>query len=118
MAAWRRSPWFARIAIALLFGFMAAVLIGNAMTSGLNRDEHQFVAAGALLARDGWLPFRDYPYLHLPMLVFVYGAIFKATDYLLLAARGFNVCAAWILLIVAFPLSNRAPRAQEHHFGL
>ena len=113
-----RSPWFARIAIALLFGFMAAVLIGNAMTSGLNRDEHQFVAAGALLARDGWLPFRDYPYLHLPMLVFVYGTIFKATDYLLLAARGFNVCAAWILLVVVFGLSTRALREQEYHLRI
>ena len=118
MAAWRRSPWFARIAIALLFGFMAAVLIGNAMTAGLNRDEHQFVAAGALLARDGWLPYRDYPYLHLPMLVFVYGTIFKATDYLLLAARGFNVCAAWILLIVVFRLSTRALREQEYHLRI
>jgi hypothetical protein len=114
MATWRRSPWFARTAIALLFGFMAAVLISIAMTSGLNHDEHQFVAAGALLARYGLLPYRDYPYFHLPMLVFVYGAIFKATDYLLLAARGFNVCAAWILLIMVFRLSTRALREQEY----
>ena len=45
------------------------------MERDLNHDEHQFLVPGALLAREGLLPYRDYPLFHLPNLVFLYGAV-------------------------------------------
>lgn len=106
------------IALTLWFGFMAAVLTGVAMSRALNHDEHSFIAAGVLLARDGLLPYRDYPYFHLPTLVFVYAAIFKVTNHLLLGARGFNVAAALALLIAVFCMSMRALREREYYLRL
>jgi hypothetical protein len=59
----------------------------------MGRDEHQFVASGALLARHGLLPYADYPYFHTPNLVAVYALLFLAHDELLLTARTFSaVC--------------------------
>jgi len=107
-----------RIALTIWFGFMAAVLIGVAMSRAVDHDEHSFIAAGVLLARDGLLPYRDYPYFHLPTLVFVYAAIFKTTNHLLLGARGFNVAAALALLIVVFCMSMRALREKEYYWRL
>jgi hypothetical protein len=68
------------------------------MLKHLQNDEHQFVASGALLARHWTLPYRDYPYFHMPNLVLIYAALFKATDYLLLSSRMVSVvCAALAL---------------------
>ena len=64
------------------------------MTKALSHDEHQHVAAGALVAREGLLPYRDFPHLHTPYLPFVYSLLFRTTDYLLLAARLFSVACA------------------------
>jgi len=60
----------------------------------LDHDEHQFVASGALLARRGLLPYRDYPYFHTPNLSFVYALLFKMSSHLLLSARLFNAACA------------------------
>src|SRR5688572_10145294 len=63
--------------------------------NSLSHDEHQHIAAGVLFARDGLLPYRDFPYFHLPYLIYVYGFLFQVTDQYLLAARLFSaVCAA------------------------
>ena len=64
------------------------------MTRGLSHDEHQHVAAGALFAREGLLPYRDFPYFHTPYLVFIYGLLFQATEHLLFVARLFSVASA------------------------
>ena len=65
------------------------------MSKGLTHDEYQHIAAGALLARESLLPYRDFPYFHTPHLVFVYGALFRSGSYFLLKARTFSaVCAA------------------------
>jgi hypothetical protein len=64
------------------------------MTKRLGHDEHQHIAAGALLARDGLLPYRDFPHFHTPYLAFVYGLLFQGTDHLMLAARLFSVACA------------------------
>jgi hypothetical protein len=70
----------------------------------LNHDEEQFVASGALLARGGLFPYLDYPYFHLPNLVFVYAVLFSTNDFLLLTARCFNVACAALLLLLFFSL--------------
>lgn len=64
------------------------------MTDGLSHDENQHVAAGALVAREGLLPYRDFPHFHTPYLAFVYSGLFQLTDHLLLAGRLFSaICA-------------------------
>ncbi len=76
-------------AIALPFAFTLG------MTQGLNHDENQHIAAGALVAREGLLPYRDFAHFHTPYLAFIYAALFHATDHLLLAARLFTTaCVA------------------------
>jgi hypothetical protein len=64
-----------------------ALLFSHAMLTTLNHDEYQFVAGGQLLAERGLLPYRDYPFLHMPYMVVVNGLIFMLTDDHFLAAR-------------------------------
>ena len=78
---------------------MLLVLCAIAMSRGLNVDEHQFVASGALLAREGFLPYRDYPFFHTPNLPLVYALLFRGADYLLLSARLLSVLCAFLGLI-------------------
>jgi 4-amino-4-deoxy-L-arabinose transferase-like glycosyltransferase len=72
-----------------------------------SRDEEQFISAGALLLRDGLLPYVDYPYFHVPNLAFIYAALFAGSDHLLLAARSFNVICGWLTVILVFALAAR-----------
>ena len=83
--------------IAVLAGPLMLVL---GMTKRLNHDEHQHVAAGALLAREGLLPYRDFPHFHTPYLAFTYALLFRTTDHLLLAARLFSVLCATAIAAV------------------
>jgi 4-amino-4-deoxy-L-arabinose transferase-like glycosyltransferase len=77
------------------------IVLGLGMTRGMNHDEHQHVAAGALVAREGLLPYRDFPHFHTPYLPFAYAAMFRATDHLLTAARQLSVfCSSAILGII------------------
>ncbi len=71
------------------------------MDRDLNHDEHQFLAPGALLSREGLLPYRDYPLFHVPNLVFIYGALDRLTGELLVSAKLVSVvstCGVAILL--------------------
>src|SRR5690349_6210883 len=83
---------------ALPVGVLVVILLAifsRIMTLGFDHDEHQFVASGTLLARQGMLPYRDYPYFHTPYLVFADAVLFAWIPYLLLAARGLSaVCGA------------------------
>ena len=83
--------------------FLAAVLLlllGVNLRRGLNHDEHQFVASGALIARQGLLPYRDFPYFHVPLLSLIYAALFQVSDYLLLSARLFAVATSWLMTVL------------------
>ena len=71
------------------------------MTKNFSHDEHQHVAAGTLIAREGLLPYRDFPHFHTPYLAYIYALLFRGTDHLLLAARLFTVvCATAIVGLV------------------
>jgi 4-amino-4-deoxy-L-arabinose transferase-like glycosyltransferase len=88
-----------------VFLFLAAIaapfVLALAMTKGLNHDEHQHVAAGVLLVREGLWPYLDFPHFHTPYLVGIYAFIFKFTDHFLLGARLFSAaCAVGIVAIV------------------
>ncbi len=90
----------------ILLGTLA-LLWGANMRRGLNHDEHQFVAAGTLIARTGAMPYRDFPYFHMPLLAYLNAAIFQWNDSLLLTARTLSVAAAWGALIWIFTLGRR-----------
>src|SRR5205807_7434201 len=81
---------------AILF-FLVAVALTFSLSVGreLDIDEHGFIASGALMARNGLLPYRDYHYNHMPTEVMIYAALFRLSDHLLLVARSFQaLCAA------------------------
>jgi hypothetical protein len=86
----------------LVFFIVGAIVfplvLGLGMTRGINHDEHQHVAAGALVAREGLLPYRDFPHFHTPYLAYAYALLFRATEHLLFAARLLSVLCATAIL--------------------
>jgi len=71
----------------LFFLFVFGLLFSRAMTTTLNHDEYQFVAGGELLAERGLLPYRDYPFLHMPYMLLANALVFELTEVDFLAAR-------------------------------
>lgn len=94
------------------FGLLAVALHKMSVLKPLDHDEHQFIASGVALARDGWLPYRDVPYHHLPYLSFIYAFVFSHTDALLAAARA--TCVAASLGIVALTAHCVADALRDH----
>jgi hypothetical protein len=86
--------------VALLLAL--GVLLERALLRELIHDEHQFVAPAALLSQHGQLPYVDYPYFHMPYLVFLYAGVFQLTDHLLLGARLFSVACSFGLVLILF----------------
>lgn len=77
------------------------LLLTRGLERDLNHDEHQFIAPGALLSREGLLPYRDYPLFHLPNLVFAYAAMDRVTGgRLLLGAKLLSITASIVLVIM------------------
>ncbi len=97
----------ARLGPVLFFAGALAAMVALALGVPLNHDEHQFVAAGTLLARDGLLPYRDFAYFHTPNLIGIYALLFQGTDHLLLAARLFSTLCAWLASILLFGFAVR-----------
>lgn len=94
-------PWLPFAGLALVWlAVVFVLLLGLNMRRGLNHDEHQFVASAALMAREELLPYRDFPYFHVPTLSIIYALIFRFTDYLLLGARWFSIVCSWLTLAV------------------
>src|SRR5829696_8613130 len=98
----RRSGALVSVAAVIFLGAALVLVWGLNMRRGLNHDEHQFVASAALIARNGLLPYRDFPYFHVPTLSFLYTLLFGATDYLLLSARSFSILCSWLTLVLIF----------------
>lgn len=65
------------ISLLLLGVFAALVLFARTTDRALNHDEHQFLAPAALLAREGAVPYKDYPLFHLPNLVYVDASLIR-----------------------------------------
>jgi hypothetical protein len=85
-----------------LFIAVGLLLFSANMQRGLSHDEHMYVAGGDLLARGLGLPYRDYPYLQMPNLVFIYAGLFNVSSYLLLSARLFSTLSALGTLLLVF----------------
>jgi hypothetical protein len=96
-----------------LFLFAFLVIFSRSMLRLLNHDEHYFVSTGYLLRRQGLLPYRDYPYTHMPNLALVYGLVFTLTDHLLFGARMVSVVCSILLVAVLFWLTYRLMQGQR-----
>jgi hypothetical protein len=100
------------LVLALLLLGALLIIFDHAMLKGYFRDENQFVASGKLLKDEGLLPYRDYPYFHMPNLAFIYALIYQVTDFTLLGARSFSVLCAWGAMAA---LLYAADRFFQHH---
>ena len=106
-----RRAWLRFGGCAAQIALLMLLLWGLNMRRGLNHDEHQFVASGALLARDGLLPYRDFPYFHVPVLSLLYALLFQFTSYLLLAARTVSIVCSGLLLALLLAVALKTPIA-------
>lgn len=98
-----------KLFIVVLLTIFGAFLFARAMDRDLNHDEHQFLAPGALLARQGLLPYRDYPLFHLPNLVFVYAAVDALPLGPIFGAKLCSVASTWFLAGLLVWLAHRFP---------
>jgi len=86
----------------LFFSLAALLLLGSSMNANLIRDEHQFVASAKIFLDDNLTPYVDYPYFHMPYLVFIYAFIYKFCGFVLLAARLVSVFSGFLILLLVF----------------
>jgi hypothetical protein len=84
---------------------VAIVVYAHALQKPLDHDEHQFVASAALVAREGLVPYRDFPYFHLPYLTYLYAPVALVSDRLLASMRALSATAA---LGIAVLVGSRA----------
>jgi hypothetical protein len=98
------------LATLLLIGAAAAVAYSMAMRLPLSHDEHQFVAGGWLLGEHGMLPYRDFPFHHLPNLLFFYAALGQLSPAPLWNARVLSVVFAVATFALIFQYSWRRER--------
>jgi hypothetical protein len=88
---------------AIIFGAIFYIYtFSQAMLAPLNQDENQFIASAYLLSSKSLLPYIDYPYFHVPNLVFVYAGLFRIFGHPFFIARSFSaVCAALSLGLIS-----------------
>lgn len=70
-----------------LFAVLLTLDFCKTVTMTLGHDEPLYVAGGQFWARQHLIPHRDFSFIHMPNLVFVYGVLFKLVDHNFLAAR-------------------------------
>ena len=87
---------------ALFLLLVGAMLFQQAVLSGVNHDEQQFIAPPVLVAHDGAMPYRDFALLHMPNLVFAYAFLDRLTPWHFLAARLFSAACAWAIAALVF----------------
>lgn len=103
MMARQRIPaiWYwLTSAIFLLLLFVPLFLYN--MHQGLNHDEHQFVASAWLWKHEQLRPYRDFPYFHLPYLIYLNALLFDRGLGYILTARLVAQVSGWLILVVLF----------------
>jgi hypothetical protein len=85
--------------------YAALVCVFGGLISDVNHDEHQFMASAYMVARHGLQPYRDFAYLHMPNLVYVYVPFFVSQNPFL-AARLFNALCGFGLCLTVFLISR------------
>jgi hypothetical protein len=96
------------IYITALFSAVLLLTLHSNMLKGFNHDEHMYVAGGALLAREGLIPYRDFPYFQMPNLPLLYAATFLFNSNLLFSARLFSTLCALVIAATLFWIGWRA----------
>lgn len=92
------SPWlFAGASLVVLI-----LMFGRSMMRTFDMDEHQFVAPSVFLTEAGLLPYRNYPYFHMPHLVYIHAAASVWVAHKLLAARTVSVLCGWVTVLLLF----------------
>jgi hypothetical protein len=86
----------AAIGVTLSFLLVGIVLFDRAMAQPFSHDEHQFIAAGWWLAKGGLLPYRDFPYHHMPYQIPLNALAVDLSPYVLLSGRLVSWAAAWM----------------------
>jgi hypothetical protein len=100
----RKALWLVFVGIAAIVFVLS---FSRAMNRSFNHDEHQFVTPAVLLTQDGLLPYRDYPYFHMPNQVYLYAALTWWTPYKLLVSRIIQVLCATAIAILIFATAWR-----------
>ena len=91
-----------RLTLAFVVAGLFLLLFARSMSRDFDLDEHQFVAPPLLLDQEGYLPYRDYPYFHMPGLVFLYAAVLPWFSCKLLAARTVSVLCGTATVALLF----------------
>lgn len=102
---------------ALVIGAAILVALAQAMSLPLSHDEHQFVVSGRLLADQGLLPYRHFPFHHLPNLVLVYALLGGLIPGLLLNARLVSVVLGWSSMALLVLAAVRQASVQNRALG-
>lgn len=89
---------------------VATALFARSMSRFFDLDEHQFVAPALLLTEQGMEPYEDYPYFHMPLLVYFYAFILKWVPFKLLTTRTVSVCCGFLTALLLFETGWRALR--------
>ncbi len=103
-----RARWTHLVAFVGLAGVLFVVQFARSVNRSADPDEHQFVAPGAMLAAHGRLPYVDYPYFHMPNLVFLVAALTGWTSWKLLAARTISAACGTATVAALFAAGWRA----------
>src|SRR4051794_9021225 len=105
---------------AAVFLLVGTLLFLSAMDRDLNHDEHQFIAPGVLISREGLLPYRDFPMFHLPNLAFIYAGLDRLTHHPVFSAKAFNSlasAAAALLIFMAGTVRTESLALGRRHFA-
>jgi hypothetical protein len=86
---------------ALALGYIAFSVFLFCLLSPIDHDEHQFMASAFMVAERGLHPYCDFPYFHMPNMVYLYAPFFLLTESPFLAARLFvGLCGLGICLVI------------------
>lgn len=91
----------------LMLAISGVVLFFRAMLTGFSHDEVQFVASAQTLAKYHLLPYRDYPFLHMPYQIFINALIVPLTEYHFLALRLLSSFFSWLTIAVGIIFIER-----------
>jgi len=99
--------WIRIAVISLAFLVIAGFLISQALSKRINHDENQYIACAELIG-EGYVPYHDFLYFHLPYLPYIYAGLFSFTDHLLLSSRIFSaLCALTYLFLIYLLVAGR-----------
>ena len=104
--------WIGLLASLGFFLLVGLLLFSRAVAQPFSHDEHQFVAAGWWVAYGGLIPYRDFPYHHMPYQIPLDALAVRLSPYLLLSARLVSWAAAWLACGILFLMVRRELRAR------